>query len=105
VQASLSLPDFHRVIARPSAAEGRAIGVTLVLVVVLCLGEGAECVVPVGFEGIGDQPVGGIDVQIPLTRQVGRVLNALDLEAAEPIGILAPLSVRLDNLELSPHPK
>ena len=40
--------------------EDHAIGLTLAVVVVLGVGAGAELLVPVGFEGIGDQAVGRI---------------------------------------------
>src|SRR6266699_2821679 len=31
---------------------------------VLCLGEGAQGGVPAGFEGVGDEPVGGVDGEV-----------------------------------------
>lgn len=50
--------------------ERHAIGLALALVFAPSLGEGAELVVPVGLERIGDQPVGGIDVQVALASEL-----------------------------------
>ena len=85
-----------------------AIGLPLAVGVVLGVGAGAELVVPVGFESIGDQPVSGIDKQVPLARQLGLVLGALDLEAAQPIRLVEPrldlLLGRPADLDLRPAP-
>jgi len=48
--------------------------------------QGAERVVPVGFEAVGDQPVVGVDGQIAATCQVGAVAGAFDVSAAQCVG-------------------
>jgi hypothetical protein len=44
-------------------------------------------VVPVGLELVGDQPVGGVDREIPAPGGVGGVLSALDAGGADPVGV------------------
>ena len=48
--------------------------------------QGAERVVPVGFQAVGDQPVVGVDGQVAATGQVGAVAGAFDVSAAQCIG-------------------
>ena len=47
--------------------------------------------VPVGFEGAGDQPVGGVDGGVAAAGQVGVVLGALDVGGAQRVGIGGPV--------------
>ena len=48
----------------------------------LGLAEGAEGGVPVGFEGVGDEPVGRVDGEVAAAGQVGVVAGALDVRGA-----------------------
>ena len=54
---------------------------------VLCVGEGAQRGVPVGFEGVGDEPVGGVDGEVAAAGQVGVVAGALDVRGAQRVGL------------------
>ena len=55
--------------------------------VVLARGvQGAQCVVPVGFEAVGDEPVVRVDGQVAAAGQVGAVAGAFDVPAAQCIG-------------------
>ena len=47
--------------------------------ILLGLGQRAELVIPVGFQGIGDETVVGIDLQEALLGQVGLIACPLDL--------------------------
>ena len=53
---------------------------------VLGLAEGAQGGVPVGFEGVGDEPVGGVDGEVAAAGQVGVVAGALDVGGAQRVG-------------------
>ena len=66
---------------------GERAGVLLAGLVVGGLGvaQGAQGGVPVGFEGAGDEPVGGIDGQVA-AGQVGVVAGALDVGGAQRVG-------------------
>jgi len=55
----------------------------VLLVVVLRLAEGAEGVVPVGFEGVGDQTVVRVDAEVAAAGQVGAVPCSFDVVAAQ----------------------
>jgi hypothetical protein len=44
--------------------------------------EGAQRGVPAGFEGVGDEPVGGVDGEVAAAGQVGVVAGALDVGGA-----------------------
>src|SRR5258706_465815 len=57
------------------------------VVVGLGVGELTELVVPVGFQGFGDQPVGGVDGQVTAAGGVGGVLGALDVGGADLVGL------------------
>ena len=48
--------------------------------------QGAQGGVPVGFEGAGDEPVGGVDGQVAAAGQVGVVAGALDVGGAQRVG-------------------
>ena len=48
--------------------------------------EGAQGGVPVGFEGFGDEPVGGVDGEVAAAGQVGVVAGALDAGGAQGVG-------------------
>ena len=50
--------------------------------------ERAQRGVPAGFEGAGDEPVGGVDGQVAAAGQVGEVLSSLDMGGAERVGLL-----------------
>ena len=57
---------------------------------VLVLGglEGAEGVVPVGLERVGDEPVVGIDGEVAAAGELGPLAGALDVAAAESVGFV-----------------
>ena len=69
---------------------GELPGVVLagLLVGVLGLAECAQRGVPVGFEGVGDEPVGGIDGEVAAAGQVGVVAGALDVRGAQGVGLV-----------------
>ena len=48
--------------------------------------EPAERGVPVGFQGAGDEPVGGVDGEVAAAGQVGVVAGALDVGGAQRVG-------------------
>jgi hypothetical protein len=59
--------------------------------------EGAERGVPVGFEGVGDQPVGGVDGEVAAAGQIGVVAGAFDVGCAQRVGLVgAVLEFGLD---------
>jgi len=77
--------------------EEQALG--LVLAVVLLLGgtQGAQFCVPVGFQGISDEPVVGVDAQVAALGQLCLVASAFDLLPAQTVGFLgASLELFLD---------
>ena len=53
--------------------------------------ERAQGGVPVGFEGAGDEPVGGVDGEVAAAGQVGVVLGALDVGGAQRVGLGGPV--------------
>ena len=59
------------------------------LAVVFVLGglQRAQRVVPVGFEGVGDEPVVGVDGEVSATGELGVVAGSVDVGAAELIGL------------------
>jgi hypothetical protein len=52
---------------------------------------GAQGGVPVGFEGVGDEPVGGVDGQVAAAGQVGVVAGALDVGCAQRVSLVGPV--------------
>src|SRR6266508_2943123 len=52
------------------------------------LGELAQGGVPVGFEGVGDEPVGGVDGEVAAAGLFGVVLGAVHGGGAQPVGVL-----------------
>jgi hypothetical protein len=57
---------------------------------------GADGVVPVGFEGVGDEAVGGVDGEVAAAGGVGFVAGAFDVQGAEPlrfVGVLVEFGV------------
>ena len=52
----------------------------------LGVAQGAQGGVPVGFEGFGDEPVGGVDGEVAAAGQVGVVAGALDVGGAQGVG-------------------
>ena len=62
-----------------------------VVVCVLGLAQGAKRGVPVGFEGVGDEAVGGIDGEVAAAGQVGVVAGALDVRGAQGVGLVRPV--------------
>ena len=68
---------------------GELPGVLLAGLVVGGLGvaQGAQRGVPVGFEGVGDEPVGGVDGEVAAAGQVGVVAGALDVGGAQRVGL------------------
>src|SRR6185312_242482 len=49
--------------------------------------QGAERVVPVGFEAVGDEPIIGVDGQVAAPCQVRAVAGAFDVPAAQRVGL------------------
>ena len=72
---------------------GELAGVLLAGLVVGVLGvvQRAEGGVPVGFEGVGDEPVGGVDGQVAAAGQVREVLGAFDVGGAQRVGLGGPV--------------
>jgi hypothetical protein len=66
---------------------GAGVGAAGLVVVVVRGGELAELVVPVRFEGVGDEPVGGVDGQVAAAGGVGGVLGTLDVRGADLVGL------------------
>lgn len=52
-----------------------------------CL-EGAEGVVPVGLERVGDEPVVGVDGEVAAAGELGALAGALDVALSEPVGLV-----------------
>src|SRR5260370_62771 len=52
-------------------------------VVVAGGGQGAQGGVPAGFQGVGDEPVGGVDGEVAVPGGAGGLFGALDVGAAE----------------------
>ncbi len=50
-------------------------------------GQLAEGGVPVGLEGVGDEPVGGVDGQVAAAGLVGGVVGALHVGGADAVGV------------------
>jgi hypothetical protein len=64
--------------------EGRdAAGLGLLVVVVLRLTQRAQGIVPVGFQGVGDQTVVRVDPEIASAGQVGALPGPLNVVAAQ----------------------
>ena len=59
----------------------------LALVFVLGGLQRAERVVPVGLEGVRDEPVVGVDGEIPAAGELGMLAGAVDVGAAELVGV------------------
>jgi hypothetical protein len=57
----------------------------------LGLAEGAEGGVPVGFEGVGDEPVGGVDGQVAAAGQVSVILGAFRVGGAQRVRFGGPV--------------
>ena len=53
----------------------------------LGVAQGAQRGVPVGFEGAGDEPVGGVDGEVAAAGQVGVVAGAFDVGGAQRVGV------------------
>jgi hypothetical protein len=67
------------------------------LVVVLGALGGAQRVVVVGFESVGDEPVGGIDGEVAAAGELGVLLGAVDVAVSELVGFVgARLELGLD---------
>ena len=75
-----------RIRALMFVGEGGCGGGAGAVVVVACGLQGAQRVVPVGFEGVGDEPVVGVDGQVAAAGQVGAVAGAFDVLAAQRVG-------------------
>ena len=67
--------------------ERPVIGLGGSLVLVFGVGELAQFVVPVGFELVGDEPVGRVHGEVAAPRGVSGVLSALHAHLADPVGI------------------
>ncbi len=74
-------PGLLLVGQRPVAGLGSA------LVLVAGVGELAQLVVPVGFELVGDEPVGGVHGEVAAAGGISGVLCALHAHLADPVGI------------------
>lgn len=57
------------------------------VVIVLGAGEFAQRVVVVGFEVLGDEPVGGVDGEVASPGEIGGVLGARDVGGADAVGV------------------
>jgi hypothetical protein len=71
---------------------GERLGVLLAGLVVGGLGvaQGTQGGVPAGFEGAGDEPVGGVDGEVAAAGQVGVVAGAFDVGGAQRVGRFRP---------------
>jgi hypothetical protein len=60
------------------------------LAVVFVLGglQRAQRVVPVGFEGVSDEPVIGVDREVPAAGELGVVPGAVDVGASQLVGLI-----------------
>jgi len=61
------------------------------LVLVFGVGEFAQLSVPVGFELVGDEPVGRVHGEVASAGRVGGVFGALHAHLADPVGVLGAL--------------
>jgi hypothetical protein len=68
--------------------DGRGRGGLVVLV--LGVPHRAQCLVPVGFQAVGDQPVAGVDGQVAAAGEVGAVPGAFDVVTAQQVGVFGP---------------
>jgi hypothetical protein len=59
------------------------------LVFVLGVSHLSEGVVPVGFQAVGDKAVVGIDGKVATPGQLGPVAGALDVAAAQGVGLVS----------------
>jgi hypothetical protein len=78
-----------------------AIGLRLLLVLLLRRGEGAQAVVPIGFQCIGDQTILGIDLHKALLRQIGFIAGSLNALLTQAICFLQALAARPVRLPVS----
>ena len=78
-------PGLLLVGERPVAGLGGA------LVIVFRVGELAQLVVPVGFELVGDEPVGRVHSEVATAGCLGGVLGALHAHLPDPVGVLGAL--------------
>ena len=74
-------PGLLLVGERPAAGLGGA------LVLVFGVGELAQLGVPVGFELVGDEPVGRVHGEVAAAGRLSGVLGALHTHLADPVGI------------------
>lgn len=80
-----------------AAIDGDPVGHALALVLFLCLGEVTQPRVPLGFQRVGDEAVGRIDLHVTAAGVVGLVLRPLDLPVTQAIGLVeARLNLLLD---------
>jgi hypothetical protein len=61
------------------------------LVVVLGGLDGAQRVVPVGLERVGNEPIVGVDGEVAAARELGALARAVDLRAAQLVGFVGAL--------------
>ena len=63
----------------------------------LRLGDLLQRAIPVRFQFVGDEPIRGIDLQIPAAGEIRLVARALDGAAMQPVGLVEPrLELLLD---------
>ena len=63
----------------------------------LCLGDLLQRAIPVGFQFVRDEPIRGIDLQVPAAGEIRLVARALDGAAMQPVGLVEPrLKLLLD---------
>jgi hypothetical protein len=63
----------------------------------LRLGDLLQGAIPVGFQFVGDEAIGGIDLQIPAAGEIRVVARALDGAAMQSVGLVEPrLELLLD---------
>jgi hypothetical protein len=71
-----------------SFVDAEPIGRSLALVAFLSLGQVAQLCIPVGFQRVGDEPVGGVHLHVALAGAIGLVLCSFDLPVTQAIGLV-----------------
>ena len=58
--------------------DGHAVRVALPFIDLLCFGDLLQRAIPVGFQFVGDEPIRGIDLQVPAAGEIRLVARPLD---------------------------
>ena len=66
------------------------IGLLLALTFVLGLRQGSQFLIPIGFQCIGNEAIGGINVHVSPLRQFGFIAGAFDPLLSQPVGFIEP---------------